>query len=768
MKRLFSYLLAAVMLVSLLACGAGSAFADETAAVTIEASDIDLQLTLISTQLSKLVQNDSQNTWYYTVTDLDHDGNLEFIAATLHPQDRSTNLKVWEVGEDRKSLSECKLDKDEDESFPDIMTDAADTYHNVETDTWYYMFYDNLVISEDEVYTIKTAVNLKDGVIDYDAYAVEHVVLENTWRNISYTDANGLPISGDQYNAAGSNAFAGTERSSTNFEWLTAKDLEKATRIVDSYAVFAGTKKPTESFPVPRPAVLGGNTNQSAPGATPIPAPTAVPVPAPEVKFLSVTKNPTNESRKVGGTALFVACANAYESLNWTLVSPYGGEFSVQNFRNSFLGASVTGEYSTTLSIGNVSADMNGWGAYCTFYYKGQTQRTTTAYIYVQGEPAPQPETGSFDGSVYDIAENIIAIEVPGVDIFKVARSDCNIIGDVYVGAPATVYYNGRHARGVNVTGATINGSVTPESGSFDGYVCEVVRNSVTIEVPGVDYFTLDLSNCTVNGERYVGAPATVYYNGRHARGVYVTSATINGRTSPDVPEGGTFYGTVTDWNNSGVSVNLDGTTIVLISWDVCSVSGDIYIGAPATATWSGRTTKGLNFTYCAIEGRQPAPQPVYGSMSGTAHEGGGGFALNLADGTEAFVDAWICNVSGNFYDGASCTVYYTEPVSSSSIYQVDIYGSPNTDPAPSVDPAPEVVPETVYGQISGTAFRDNDSTAVIFLDNGDTVYVDIGICNQIGELVMAGGGNSCTVYYYNSPIAANIYSVDVFPAAEN
>ena len=697
MKRLFSYLLAAVMLVSLLACGAGSAFADETAAVTIEASDIDLQLTLISTQLSKLVQNDSQNTWYYTVTDLDHDGNLEFIAATLHPQDRSTNLKVWEVGEDRKSLSECKLDKDEDESFPDIMTDAADTYHNVETDTWYYMFYDNLVISEDEVYTIKTAVNLKDGVIDYDAYAVEHVVLENTWRNISYTDANGLPISGDQYNAAGSNAFAGTERSSTNFEWLTAKDLEKATRIVDSYAVFAGTKKPTESFPVPRPAVLGGNTNQSAPGATPIPAPTAVPVPAPEVKFLSVTKNPTNESRKVGGTALFVACANAYESLNWTLVSPYGGEFSVQNFRNSFLGASVTGEYSTTLSIGNVSADMNGWGAYCTFYYKGQTQRTTTAYIYVQGEPAPQPETGSFDGSVYDIAENIIAIEVPGVDIFKVARSDCNIIGDVYV-----------------------------------------------------------------------GAPATVYYNGRHARGVYVTSATINGRTSPDVPEGGTFYGTVTDWNNSGVSVNLDGTTIVLISWDVCSVSGDIYIGAPATATWSGRTTKGLNFTYCAIEGRQPAPQPVYGSMSGTAHEGGGGFALNLADGTEAFVDAWICNVSGNFYDGASCTVYYTEPVSSSSIYQVDIYGSPNTDPAPSVDPAPEVVPETVYGQISGTAFRDNDSTAVIFLDNGDTVYVDIGICNQIGELVMAGGGNSCTVYYYNSPIAANIYSVDVFPAAEN
>lgn len=699
MKRFISYLLTAVMVVSLLACGAGSAFADDAANVTIEASDIDLQLSLISTQLSKLEQKDNENTWYYTVTDLDHDGNLEFVAATLHPQDRSTNLKVWEISEDRKSLAECKLDKDEDESFPDIMTDVADTYHDVETDTWFYMFYDKLVISDNEVYTIKTAVNLKDGVIDYDAYAVEHVVLENTWRNISYTDANGLPISGEQYNAAGSNAFAGTEKTSTNFEWLTAKDLEKSTRIVDSYAVFAGTKEPTEVFPVPRPAALGGDTN---PSASPVPAtPAATPVPSQEVKFLSITKNPTNENKKAGGTALFVACANAFESLNWTLVSPYGGEFSVQNFRNSFLTANVTGEYSTTLSIANVSSDMNGWGAYCTFYYRGQTARTTTAYIYVQGQPtpqpAPQPESGSMDGYVYDFAGGTIAIDVPGVDIFKLGESDC-----------------------------------------------------------------------TINGEIYVGAPATVYYNGRHARGVYVTSATINGRTSPDVPEGGTFYGTVTDWNNSGVSVNLDGTTIALIPWDVCSVSGDIYIGAPATATWSGTTTKGLNFTYCSIEGRQPEPQPIYGSMSGSAYEGGGGYAINLADGTQVFIDAWKCNVSGQFYDGASCTVYYTYIPDEANIYQVDIYGSANVEPAPYVPEPEPSVPETVYGTMSGRAFRDNDTTAFIYLDNGNSVYVDIGICNQIGELVMAGGGNPCTIYYYNDPIAANIYSVDVYPAEGN
>ena len=700
MKRLISTLLAAVMVISMLACGAGTALADEPASVTIEASDVDLQLSLIYTQVSKLEQKDDANTWYYSVTDLDHDGNLEFVAATTHPQDRSTNLKVWEISEDRKSLTECKLDKDEDESFPDIMTDCADTFHDAETDTWSYLFYDNIVISDQEVYTIKTGVNLKDGVIDYDAYAIEHTVQESTWRNISYTDANGLPISPDQYNAAGHNAFAGAERSSTSFQWMTEKDLDSVARVIDSYAVFSGTKLPTEVFPVPRPAVIQNEKATPTPAVTPSPA--ATPVPSQEVKYLAITKNPTNENRKAKDTALFVACANAFESLSWTLVSPNGGEYSVASFKSAFPNVKVTGEYSTTLSIANLDANLNGWGAYCTFYYRGQTARTTTGYIYIKNAPTPLPDSGSMSGTVLDFAGSTIAIEVPGVDIFKLGYSDCIIYGDIYIGAPAVVYYNGRYARGVYVTGATITGS--------------------------------------------------------------------------DKKDGGTYYGTVTEWNYSYVSVNLDGTTIAAIPWDVCVCTGDIYVGAPATAVWQGTTTKGLNFTYCSIEGRQPEPQPIYGSMSGTAHEGGGGFAIDLADGSQVFIDGWKCNVSGQFYDGASCTVYYTNVPDEANIYQVDIYGSTYIDPVPKPEPEPEpyvpepepYVPEPTSGSISGTAFKDSDSTAVLYLDNGDTVYVGIDVCNQIGELVYAGGGNSCVAYYYDYPNAMNIYSVDIYPAQEN
>ena len=578
-KSILSLLLAAAMLLSLAVCLPGAAFA--------ESPEVDAQLELIYGQLPSLRQADGGLTWYYTVADLNHNGLLEFIAACQHPQDRSTNLKIWEVSADRKALTECSLDIEADESFPDILTDTADTYHNTQTDTWSYVLNDNIVLSNTEVYAVKTAVTMKDGVVRYNPFAIEHTVIDdNNFRSVSHTDMNGMAISPEQFNASASNALAGAERSNTAFEWLKNDDLSMISRLTDSYAVFTGAKAPTEFMPVPKPAALEDPAAAPSPAVTPVPnmtpvpAPIPTPVPAPQPAkptFLSITKNPTNENKKVGGTATFVACSNIYDSLNWTFVSPNGGEYSPANFVAGSA-ASVSGEYSTTISVSRLEDWMNGWGAYCTFYYQGQTARTSTAYISISGAPAPAP------------------------------------------------------------------------------------------------------------------APAPV-----------------------PVPDGGTFYGSVVDWNYSSVSVNLDGTTVAAIPWDICTVSGDIYIGAPATVMWNGTTTKGLNYTYCSITGSQPAPQPSYGSMSGTASEGGGGFAIRLVDGTEVFADAWICNVSGTFYNGAPCTVYYTDRPSTNTVYQVDIYGSYDT-------------PSNSQTYVEQTYFNDYylvDGTEVIEAADGTVTFID-------------------------------------------
>ena len=524
-KRILAYLLVLTMLASMAVMASAGAYADgELQNITMAPTDIDNQLSYIFSQVSSLKQNDG-NTWYYTVTDLDHDGSLEFIAASQHPEDRSTNLKVWEVGADRNSLTECTLAKDPEESFPDILTDVADTFHNTTTDTWDYLFYDNVVITPADVYTSKSAYHLKDGVISYEAFAVEHTLLIGGARNVTHTDANGVAIAPEQYNAAGVDAFAGCERSSTNFQWLTAAKLDDQMSLNDAYSVFSGLKAPTEIFPVPKPEAL------QAPTATPMPTPaaTAAPVPAApapvQAVYLTITKNPTNENRSEGGTALFVSCANAFESLTWTMVSPDGGEYSVASFRNIF-GANVTGESSTTLSIANVTTAMNGWGAYCTFYYKGQTARTTTAFMYITAKKNNSAPSGAYSASV-------------------------------------------------------------------------------------------------------------------------------------------------TDWNYSSVTLWVANTVSCTVPWGKCDVDGDLYVGAPASVSWNGS-----DVTYVYISGSKTPAAPVYGSMSGTAYEGGGGFSIYLSNGTSVYVDGWKCNVSGYFYEGATCVVYYENSPSASNIYSVDIYGS--------------------------------------------------------------------------------------------
>ncbi|MBR4549949.1 MAG: hypothetical protein IKO83_08565 [Oscillospiraceae bacterium] len=515
-KKVFSFLLILAMLLSAAVCGV-TAQADEPAAVLADSYDVDAQLSMIFFQLEKLMQTDGENTWYYTVTDLDHDGNLEFVAASQHPQDRSTNLKLWEVSADRTALTECSLNKDADESFPDMMTDCADTYHDTQTDTWFYLCYDNIVISNSEVYTIKSAVSLKDGVIGYDAFAVQHTLVENNMFAVSYTDLNGMTISQEQYNAAGVNAFAGTERSSTSFEWLTGTDVKSLARLIDSYSVFAGVKAPTEVFPVPKPAAL----QAMEPSATPAPVPTAAPSGSTSPSYLMITKNPTNESRKTGDTALFVACANAYDSLTWTLVAPNGGEFSVQQFRSVFPKAGVSGEYSTTLSIGNIERDMNKWGAYCTFYYKGQSARTSTAYISVKQEKptptAPIGETGDYVGTVIATSFSTVTVDCPGVDLFEIPLSICTITDTLDIGADATVYWvKVAGSRGVTVTSCTIRGTKPapqPVYGSMSGTAYH--DTAFTVYVVLQNGSGLHLNGNLVNiigGNDIDGASCIVYY----------------------------------------------------------------------------------------------------------------------------------------------------------------------------------------------------------------------------------------------------------------
>ena len=200
-----SSLLFVLLMAIFLSLGAGGyAFGeDEEEEEEPELSDYQqMQIKLIESKLDELLQTDDQNTWYYCMMDLDRNGRMEFFAADQHPVDRSTNLKVWEVNADATGLMECVVEIQPDESFPDIISNSADTFYDYIVDRWSYLFYDNVVLSPVEVYTVRCSVSMRNGVIGYEAYAVEHTELIDSYRYVSHMDTDGKPISADQYNAA--------------------------------------------------------------------------------------------------------------------------------------------------------------------------------------------------------------------------------------------------------------------------------------------------------------------------------------------------------------------------------------------------------------------------------------------------------------------------------------------------------------------------------------------------------------------------------------
>ena len=123
-------------------------------------------------------------------------------------------------------------------------------------------------------------------------------------------------------------------------------------------------------------------------------------------KTANITKSPTDEVRYVGDTAIFKPAATGYDKLTWNFESPDKKAVTVEEFKTRFPYAVVEGENTTTLTVKNLSTDMNGWAVYCTFF-NGETEVSTTlAFLYVTvstapATPAPKPTTTTTTTTYY-------------------------------------------------------------------------------------------------------------------------------------------------------------------------------------------------------------------------------------------------------------------------------------------------------------------------------------------------------------------------------
>ena len=102
-------------------------------------------------------------------------------------------------------------------------------------------------------------------------------------------------------------------------------------------------------------------------------------LPAPEI-----TKHPTGETVDEGGTAKFVARANDATEITWRLVSPdTTSTYTAQEAPAYFLGLTVEGIGTETLTLGNIPASLNGWAVEARFTGPSGTSYSNGAVIHV-------------------------------------------------------------------------------------------------------------------------------------------------------------------------------------------------------------------------------------------------------------------------------------------------------------------------------------------------------------------------------------------------
>ena len=308
-----------------------AAWADETAMPASEE-----QREKIMSLSSAWMPADGQE-WYYTITDLDHNGRSEVICESMQGTGLFTYVQAFELSPDGNSLVPLTGDPYEDVSFPDIGSSECVCYHDRASGQYHYVFSDFIRNGYAEHYCSYVAVTLYNGEFTQRFLSGMSVICDaEGHETVKYEDAAGASITEAEYNSAADRAFAGMEKYAVALNWSV----------------------------VPQRGIQAEEV--SADGIT-----------------VHVTKNPTGECLPLCGNAWFIAHADNAVSIRWELVNAWGGRFSLEEAEMLFPGVELEALEGDTLAVRNVPAEMNGMAVVARFTNGNAYATTDPAYIYV-------------------------------------------------------------------------------------------------------------------------------------------------------------------------------------------------------------------------------------------------------------------------------------------------------------------------------------------------------------------------------------------------
>ena len=178
------------------------------------------QLDLIAENADLWKQEMEYGLWGYTVADLDQNGRLEIISASLQGTGIYTLIRIFEVDAEGTILTEVTQDRPEYESSPDIMIDTAPVFYDPETEVYFYIFTDYIRNGFAESHENKCAVWLEEGIWKEIPLANKSTVCTDIESCTDfYTNPEGNEISGEMYEEAENICFDGYEKGILRLNW---------------------------------------------------------------------------------------------------------------------------------------------------------------------------------------------------------------------------------------------------------------------------------------------------------------------------------------------------------------------------------------------------------------------------------------------------------------------------------------------------------------------------------------------------------------------
>lgn len=182
------------------------------------------QLSLIWQEMDSWIKDPYADAWCYAVTDLDGNGQLEFISSDTQGTGHYVTTRMWEVSADGTALVPVENSNEYGggialtSGYQSGGMETVPCFRDTATDTWYYIQKNTVTPSARESVETTCAVSFSQGTLSQITLGS----MTTTWEphSVSYADGDGNPVTEAEYVAIAETHFSGYPTTNAQIHWL--------------------------------------------------------------------------------------------------------------------------------------------------------------------------------------------------------------------------------------------------------------------------------------------------------------------------------------------------------------------------------------------------------------------------------------------------------------------------------------------------------------------------------------------------------------------